>query len=63
MTIVIHVKYASISNNDGVAEVWKTNWQGNTVKLHNIHNGSWYGNQVNSQNRPEGLTRVFIRVG
>ena len=42
MTIVIHVKYASASNDDGITEVWKTNWHGDTEKLMNIHDGPWY---------------------
>ena len=54
MTIVIHVKYASIANNDGVYEMWKTNWQGNTVKMMNVHNGRWYGTKPIQHNRPEG---------
>jgi hypothetical protein len=39
--IVIHLKYASSSNNDGVAEVWKTRG-GARTKIMDIRNGNWY---------------------
>lgn len=39
--IVAHYKYASSSNNDGVAEIWKTR-DGVQQKLMSITNGDWY---------------------
>lgn len=42
MTIVIHAKYASSSNDDGVYELWKTDWQGVKTKILDIHDGPFY---------------------
>lgn len=39
--IVVHYKYASPTNNDGIAEIWKTR-DGVTEKILNIRNGAWY---------------------
>ena len=45
MNIVVHAKYATEANNDGVYEVWKTDWQGGVSKLIDIQDGNWYGTQ------------------
>lgn len=45
MTVVLHLKYATIANNDGVYEIWKTDWQGKTTQMINIHDGNWYSTQ------------------
>jgi len=42
MHLKIHMKYATSANNDGVYEIWKTNGNGITTKIINIHNGHWY---------------------
>ena len=60
MTLVIHTKYASISNNDGVYEVWKTNWRGETEKLINIHNGPWYATKPNSNEPARGFDQGYL---
>lgn len=39
--IVVHLKYASSANNDGVAEAWKTRG-GTRTKIMDIKNGNWY---------------------
>ena len=48
MTVVRHYKYASVANNDGVLEVWKTDWEGITTKSVNIQDGSFYGTMWDS---------------
>ena len=45
MTIVVHAKLATAANNDGVYELWKTDWQGTQTKILNIHNGPYYSTQ------------------
>lgn len=41
MTVVVHYKYASAANNDGVAEIWKVR-DGVAIKLLDIQRGAWY---------------------
>lgn len=41
LRIVVHYKYASSRNNDGVAEIWKTR-DGVRQKILNIQDGAWY---------------------
>lgn len=60
MTIVLHVKYASKSNNDGVYELWKTNWRGETNKLFNIHDGPWYATMPNSTQAARGFDQGYL---
>lgn len=60
MNIVIHAKYATIANNDGIFEAWKTDWQGNTVKLHDITNGAWYGTKPNSTEPARGFDSGYL---
>lgn len=38
---IVHVKYATVANNDGILEHWKV-YSGSTQKLHDIHDGAWY---------------------
>ena len=42
MTLIIHAKYATSANNDGVYQVWKINWQGTKKTICNIQDGNWY---------------------
>ena len=60
MTITAHVKYASITNNDGICEVWKTNWRGSTIKLINIHDGPWYSTQPTSTAPARGFDTGYL---
>ena len=60
MTIVIHMKYATIVNNDSVCETWKTDWQGNTTKLIDIHNGPWYATMPNSTESATGFDKGYL---
>ena len=60
MTLVIHYKYATIANNDGVAEVWKTDWHGNTEKLIDIHDGPWYGTQPTNGKPGRGFEAGYL---
>lgn len=41
LTIVIHAKYATASNNDGVFQLWKIR-DGQTIEIFNKTNGNWY---------------------
>ena len=59
MTIVIHAKYATTANNDGVFEIWKTDWKGNTIKLIDIQDGPWYGTQPNG-NPARGFEKGYL---
>lgn len=60
MTLVIHMKYASQANNDGVYEIWKTDWQGKTVKLVDIHDGPWYATMANSTVPGKGFDNGYL---
>jgi len=60
MTIVIHAKYATKANNDGVYELWKTNWQGATEKQIDIHDGAWYGTQPFSDLAARGFDEGYL---
>lgn len=60
MTVVIHMKYATKANNDGVMEVWKTDWQGNTTKLTDIQNGAWYSTQSFSTLEARGFDEGYL---
>lgn len=40
--IVVHYAYATVANNDGIAQVWKTPAGGSTVQILNKTNGPWY---------------------
>ena len=42
MHIVVRYAYASPSNNDGIAQIWKTPGGGSTVQILNKTNGAWY---------------------
>ena len=39
--MIMHYKYATAANNDGVAQIWRTR-AGVTSKLLDIRNGDWY---------------------
>jgi hypothetical protein len=60
MTIVTHMKYASKSNNDGVMEIWKTDWQGNTIQLVDIQDGAWYSTIKNSTEPARGFDNGYL---
>lgn len=60
MTLVVHMKYASKANNDGVYEIWKTNWQGQTEKLIDIQDGPWYGSQALSTLPARGFDNGYF---
>ena len=60
MTLIMHAKYATKANNDGVFEMWKTNWRGETDKLMNIHNGAWYSTQPNSNEPARGFDQGYL---
>lgn len=60
MTVIIHMKYATKSNNDGVMEVWKTDWQGNKTKLTDIQNGAWYSTQSFSTLAARGFDEGYL---
>lgn len=60
MTITSHYKYATIANNDGIAEVWKTDWQGNTIKLVDIHDGPWYATKPQSTEPGTGFDAGYL---
>lgn len=40
--IIAHYKYASSSNNDGIAQIWKVYADGSTELTCNVTNGAWY---------------------
>lgn len=60
MTLVLHFKYATKANNDGVMELWKTDWQGNTVKGVNIQDGPWYATKANSNEPANGFNEGYF---
>lgn len=42
MEVVLHYKYATAANNDGVAEIWKKSQGKDRVKILEITDGNWY---------------------
>jgi len=75
MTIVVHAKYATEAkyleamaadgsydrgDGDGVVEIWKTNWQGETIKLVDVHHGHWYGTQIGSAEPARGFNYGYL---
>lgn len=60
MNIVIHAKYASQSNDDGVYELWKTDYNGSVTKLIDIHNGPWYATQPLTTTPARGFAEGYL---
>jgi len=72
MTLVIHSKYATeaqylaqlaldgtyeYDEGDGVFQIWKTDWEGNTSSRLNVQTGGWYGTRVDRVTPARGFDK------